>query len=206
MTSLISEIYDIKRTYTHSPILIHFLKPVLRYAENEQTENVMFGDGNKLLIECPPSANDSYKQIFPSTKISLQIPTNGILRFKLMPTTAYTPNGRYKVSYIQHGVSHPVFEEEWKVDPVISSLTATMTHDSSSNGDEFSVISQSSYGIFEILSVDHPGEYKIENDRIKWLSNPPNNGQTYRVTYVPALTLKHLKVETHSQKERGWVH
>jgi hypothetical protein len=74
------------------------------------------------------------------------------------------------------------------------------------DGDKLPDSDNRGFGIFDIESVSHPGEYRLVQDKIQWINNPPSDGQKYTITYRPALTLQHIHVDSFNESSRGWTY
>jgi hypothetical protein len=191
---------------SHSPILIKFVRPYLQINQTDESAPPVFEVGSKLTIKVPAINVRGQTQIFPESLITILIPTDGILKFKLYPTAHCVPAGRYEVKYYLSTRSVPIHTEEWIV-PVIHKLdTYTLTHNASVDGDKLPDSDNRGFGIFDIESVSHPGEYRLVQDKIQWINNPPSDGQKYTITYRPALTLQHIHVDSFNESSRGWTY
>lgn len=154
-----------------TPIKIIFTNPI----ETANTITNTFED-YKLVISVDASNLYVPEQFLPQQYV-INVPSNGIVLLKLIPSTASKPNFRYRVKY--YGNNKLLDEQYWLV-PCIkekTSLTIEIV-----NGSYILPVS-----IYEILSVSPQIEYTVTNS-VLYISTDG----TYSIEYIPAVTLSDI--------------
>jgi hypothetical protein len=142
-----------------------------------------------LRIKNPTTRLPGMEQVLPATSI-VHIPSNGIVKMQLVPSEVFIPSSYYTVEICQgRNVHVPIETMTWTV-PIVPSVTkTTLIHDDNAGMD--CILTQGA--VFEILAIGHSGTWQlIDNQYIKWIDNPPDNGTQYEVIYRAAATLADL--------------
>jgi hypothetical protein len=144
---------------------------------------------NVVLLITPPLSRIHAAAQTLNIPVRVQVPTDGLLKLRLLPSKQYQPFGVYKVSIHKDNARLPIEEMQWTIpDPPVPK---TIQISSSGTGEDFV-----NAAMYSIQGVSRSGDYTYVNGTtIKWLSNIPAAGEPYTVTYMPALTIDDLVVK-----------
>jgi hypothetical protein len=136
-------------------------------------------------IKSPKSALRGIYQSLPAEFLHPISTLGQPLSLRLLASELYIPNGIYEVDYIKNGnASSPAAHQLWKIPRPISSDSAQVTRGTGVFDDVGSL------PIGEILHISPSGSYDFDGLRIHWLSGGPLAGESYSITYLPALSLR----------------
>lgn len=160
----------------YTPVIIQFAVPVL----DEDHQPCLSKEGIWLEI-IPPDQLNSGDQLILSGVVWKQVPSTGALRLKLLPSKVFPTLGRYRVRYHRNPARNRHWkEEEWIVPEAPQLTTATITASGGLDylGDDL---------VFELQSVSRSGDYELQGNSLRWISNPPTAGEVYQVVLQPAI-------------------
>jgi hypothetical protein len=170
--------WDRVTTQTYTPIIIQFNPWILREDESalEHDPDVRY----RLRISAPRSNRRGEEQ-YIADSILLDVPADGLLKFKLSPSDRYLPIGRYVVEYFRVGCSTPLDTQEW----IVPSMPVRNTY-SFVLGDLDPVLPLK---VWRVLSVSPGDQWVTEYNTLTWRDERPLAGTDITVNYQPAATL-----------------
>jgi hypothetical protein len=148
---------------------------------------ILYGDGTSALpvtrqlwLEIvPPDAADT----LPHSSY-LNVSGEGVLRLRLL-----SGPGRYTVYYRPDNPNaRPLRTEQWIVPAPRPLQMARVTH---SGGPDALPVAPG-WALYEVLHVGHAGVWRLQDDSLLWLENPPPPGAVYSVHYVEGVTRERL--------------
>ena len=147
-----------------------------------------------LIIEAP-LFHTQYSVMHIPDKIYYQLPADGWVNLKLLPTD----DAYYKVSYYNRDYSKsPYLVQYWNVIAVSVSDFATIVRSTGTDTDAVSIAN-----LYQLNQVNLNGQvylpgidYNFTYTNIQWISsNRPADGESYSLDYKPSLTLDVLLVQ-----------
>lgn len=170
---------------TYSPIKIQFVPPILIHDSDDSDVPDTTDYSNYFLKIIPPRSNRPGVNYALSEPIILNIPSNGFLSLKLVPSSNFLPIGRYRTEYYRKGNSTPLDVQNWIIPskPLSTNLSILYT------GQPLSL----PYNVWSINSVSPSTSFIYENNLLTALGEALQAGITnLTVNYQPALTLDQI--------------
>lgn len=158
---------------TKTPVKIQFSSPI----ETSNTISNAFEE-YKLAISVDASNLYATEQFLPQQYI-IEVPTNGVVELRLIPSTSAHPNFRYRVKY--YGDNRLLDEQYWVIPPAPEKRTQSI--------DVFNGTYTLPIYIYEVLELRPQVEYTVTNG-VLYISTDG----VYTVDYVPAVTLNEIVV------------
>jgi hypothetical protein len=174
--------------YTDYPSVLKYTPIAVRYGPwmlNEEDEGLQHEEGVKYRLRISaPRSNRRGEDQYIADSITVDVPPDGVVRLKLLPSDRYLPKGRYIVEYFRDGCRTPVDVQDW----VVPSL-------SPSNSYNFVLSDQDPIlplNIWRVLTVSPGDDWTSEYNHLTWRTTRPEPGTGISLTYTPAATLDQL--------------
>ena len=190
------------RTYlpiTYTPIIIKYVPAVIADPGLSSTESI--SNPLRLVIHSPTSKLPGIEQSI-SKPISFNIPPNGLIKLKLLPSNLYIPVGKYTATIFEKGNKAYLERSIWVVpqSPAILSTTITRGNSDLDNITNLNIFSISSIDYKNIdSSISNTYTYELDGNSLVWGANRPPEGTRYTIMYQPAVTLNELIKEVPEQ-------
>lgn len=169
------------KEWDYCPVIIDFQPAVLDSA-GEEFNTIAY----RLKISSPSSNRQGIKQTIKGSYF-VDVPDDGPLILKLIPSGRYVPNGRYVVEYYAVGESTPVEVQHWVVPERPPLLQYTYSWD----GNDVILPSDA----YEIKNISPHYQFTYQYNTLLWNAAPPPIDQPLVITYQPAATLADIMVE-----------
>jgi len=174
-------LWDTLTTQTYTPVIIQFNPWMVEVdgSEVKHDPEVKY----RLRISSPRSNRRGEDQYIPDS-ILLNVPADGLLKFKLTPSDRYLPVGRYTVEYFRDGCSTPLDKQYW----IVPSLPIKNTY-SFVLGELDPILPLK---VWRVLSVSPGDQWVTDYNVLTWRDERPLNGTQITVEYQPAATIDNM--------------
>jgi hypothetical protein len=165
----------------YTPIVIKFGAWVLNEDSTELPAEEL--TRYRLRISPPRTNRKGEDQYIADSKV-IEVPADGIIRLKLLPSDRYLPKGRYQVEYYREHCSTPVDIQQWVVPslPPVNTYSFIMT--------QFDPVLP--LRVWQVLSVSPGDNWVAEYNNLSWRVVRPPEETEITITYTPAATLDQL--------------
>lgn len=180
--------YPPQRIQEYTPIVINFKSAILN--DNDEPVDTNTFNGKKpeyfLKISFPRSTRKGSNQHIADSVV-LPIPSDGIFRYKLAPSSTYFPQARYIVQYFKRRNKIPLDTQEWLVPPIPKFTKFAFNYQEDLQ--EYVLPTN----LWRVTNVSPAAEYVSNYNAITLLTNINfKDGEPVTVTYEPAVTLDQL--------------
>lgn len=166
--------------WDYCPIIIQF-EPAVLDAQGDPLP----GDRYRLKIKAPVSNRRGVRQSMKS-EYFIEVPENGLVQLRLMPSDRYIPNGEYEVLYYVENQVNPIDTQKWIVPAKPGARHYSFVWDGNPPAlpvDLFSVTQMSPYY-----------EFTYSYNEILWTAEPPPQNTEIEILYQPAASLQELLI------------
>lgn len=174
--------------YSASPSVLEYTPIAIKFREwmqDADSSAVKHSDDVKYRLRIsPPRSNRKGEEQYIADSIIVNVPDDGIIRLKLLPSDRYLPIGEYVVEYYRSGCSTPIDVQKW----VVPSL-ARVNYYSFVLGEYDPILP---IRIWRVLSVTPGSNWVSEYNNLSWRSVRPAEGEIINIEYTPAATLDQL--------------